>query len=116
MESKPLKKSDIINRRGLRNDVGVPIESNLVYPITYSDTPGWRLAKKLDPDYVKETLKEKLNVDYINNKYAVLVPVHDVDYNTLSNEWQHRLSEVWYQLDNTTYQIVLNKQAKNLNL
>jgi hypothetical protein len=63
------------------------IESNIVYP-THDD---YKWIAKLDPEYVKEQLNMLHGVKYINNKYVVLMPIHD--------------GQLWYQHDNITWLI-----------
>lgn len=62
------------------------IESNLVYP-NWTNKQEYLILGKLDVEYVEYSLKQKFNVDKINNKYAI----------SISNDI------LWYQHDSSTF-------------
>lgn len=73
--------------------VGKAIESDLVYPID----KGCNMIAKLDSNWVRSRLKIKLNVEYINNKYAVVI-----------EPYRYGEKQIWYQHDKDTWLIELN--------
>jgi hypothetical protein len=76
-----MAKNNVINR--IIHDT---IESNLVYP-NWTNKDEYLILGKLDKDYVKYSLKQKFNVNSINNKYAI-----NICYDIL-----------WYQHDMSTF-------------
>lgn len=77
--------NNVINRI-----IGKVIESNVVYPI---DGGKYRLIARLDAKWVAQQLRMRFRVDYINNKYAIVITVYD------------NIEQIWYQHDDKTWLI-----------
>ena len=64
------------------------IESDIVYPLGSGD---YKLIAKLDREYVSHQLNMLHGVSRINNKYVILMPIHN--------------NQLWYQHDSDTWLI-----------
>lgn len=73
---------ETITNRILHNS----IESDLVYPGIVE----YKWVCKLDKEFVEQELQMYFGVEYINNKYVILMPN----------------GQMWYQHDNSTWLIV----------